>query len=387
MIRRCGALALAALLFVALALIAAPRADASAAGFHAEFSSEPASLDAGVAADLRFVVRDSAGRMVRFLQFVHERPVHLLVVSRDLSDFAHIHPELGVDDAYHVNHSFAHGGGYRLFADYTPPGSGTIVDHFDVKVGGAQRPPTTLAPDAQLVRTVEGVTVTLSFDRALRANEDQLLVATLVDSASASPVTDLQLYLGALAHFIIVSADLKEFIHAHPLETGEVFDPAQGTGTAHIHDPALLAKVLVGPSPSTIRAATSFPRAGRYKLWMQFQREGRVTTVPFVFEVAAALRVAASPRPTVPPAAIPINVSAGGYTPARIELRKGVPAVLAFSRPQAGNCGGTVVIPGLKLRRDLPVGSTVLVRFTPTETAEIPFTCGMGMMQGLIVVK
>ena len=61
--------------------------------------------------------------------------------------------------------------------------------------------------------------------------------------------------------------------------------------------------------------------------------------------------------------------------------------MLAFARPEAGNCGGTVVIPGLDVRRTLPVGDTVLVRFTPREAAELPFTCGMGMYQGLIVVR
>ena len=85
--------------------------------------------------------------------------------------------------------------------------------------------------------------------------------------------------------------------------------------------------------------------------------------------------------------AIRVAVSASGYSPARIEVRKGEPTVIAFSRPSAGNCGGTVVIPALGVRRTLPVGETVLISFTPRESAEIPFTCGMGMYSGLIVVQ
>jgi len=53
--------------------------------------------------------------------------------------------------------------------------------------------------------------------------------------------------------------------------------------------------------------------------------------------------------------------------------------VLTFTRPAAGNCGGTVVMPALGIRRDLPVGETVVLRFTPDHAGDIPFTCGMGM--------
>ena len=58
-----------------------------------------------------------------------------------------------------------------------------------------------------------------------------------------------------------------------------------------------------------------------------------------------------------------------------------------FTRPTAGNCAGTVVIPRLGIRRALPVGETVLVEIAPDQAGEIPFSCGMGMYQGLIVVK
>ena len=68
-------------------------------------------------------------------------------------------------------------------------------------------------------------------------------------------------------------------------------------------------------------------------------------------------------------------------------MRRGQQTTLAFSRPAAGNCGGTVVIPGLGIRRDLPVGTTLLVTIPATARGEIPFHCGMGMLQGVIVVQ
>ena len=119
--------------------------------------------------DLRFAVNDSAGANIRFLQFVHERPMHLVVVSHDLVDFAHVHPELAVDDAYEVRHVFPRAGVYRLFADYTPPGSGTRVDHFDVNVAGDAEPVHRLVPDHLLTHTAAGVRVALAFDHLPRA--------------------------------------------------------------------------------------------------------------------------------------------------------------------------------------------------------------------------
>ena len=71
--------------------------------------------------DLTFSILDDRGRRIQFLEKVHERPIHLIVVSTDLAEFAHIHPELQSDDTYAVSYSFPHGGTYWLYADYTRP--------------------------------------------------------------------------------------------------------------------------------------------------------------------------------------------------------------------------------------------------------------------------
>lgn len=65
--------------------------------------------------------------MVRAFEVVHEKPMHLLVVSKDLRFFDHIHPELGGDGTFQVSYTFPHGGEFLLFADATPTGSGQQV--------------------------------------------------------------------------------------------------------------------------------------------------------------------------------------------------------------------------------------------------------------------
>jgi plastocyanin domain-containing protein len=85
--------------------------------------------------------------------------------------------------------------------------------------------------------------------------------------------------------------------------------------------------------------------------------------------------------------AAPIKITVSTrYEPKSIEVRKGQAVKLAFYRADDKNCGGEVVFPKLNIRKELPVGKTVMVEFTPRESGEIAFTCGMNMMRGKIVV-
>src|SRR5437764_7370826 len=89
------------------------------AGYHAELRTEPATAKANVPVNLSFLVKNAQGATIRFLQFVHEKPLHLLIVSDDLSEFYHIHTEMQVDDSYGVRHTSPYGVKYRLYAVYT----------------------------------------------------------------------------------------------------------------------------------------------------------------------------------------------------------------------------------------------------------------------------
>lgn len=356
------------------------------AGFHAELRTEPSVVKANLPVKLSFLVKNGKGATVRFLQFVHEKPLHLLVVSDDLAEFYHIHPEMQVDDAYAVEHIFPYGGRYRLYADYTPPGSATIVEQFELNVDGPARPRQSLIADANLTKASASLRVTASSDKPLRAGADLMLKFALIDAKTGQPVNNLQLYLGALAHFVIISRDLKDFIHAHPLDAGEVFDPSRDPAQ-HVHDPAQLAKKLVGPSPSEVSAYVNFPHAGLYKLWAQFQRDGKVITVPFVLNVGEPAPKTAEASVSVPADAIKIKVSSSGYEPSQIAVKKGEKVTLAFQRTDAENCAGAVLFPQLNISRPLPVGETVIIEFTPNETGEISFGCGMGMYKGMVVVN
>ena len=101
--------------------------EARPAAFRAEFTAEPREVRAGAPATLVFTVKNSSGETFRDLAIVHEKPMHLLVVSDDLSEFYHIHPNQQVDGSYRVAHTFPNGGRYKLYADFTPPAARRLL--------------------------------------------------------------------------------------------------------------------------------------------------------------------------------------------------------------------------------------------------------------------
>ena len=83
-----------------------------------------------------------------------------------------------------------------------------------------------------------------------------------------------------------------------------------------------------------------------------------------------------------------IAVGAGGYEPATVALRAGVPARLVFTRTTDDSCGTEVGAPALGVpETPLPLDQPVSVEFTPDEAGRFTFTCGMDMMEGTVVVR
>ena len=82
-----------------------------------------------------------------------------------------------------------------------------------------------------------------------------------------------------------------------------------------------------------------------------------------------------------------VKVSSEGFTPARLELKAGVPARLTFLRVDENNCGTEVLFPSLGIRKALPLNQPVVVEFTPRSGQSLDFTCGMGMLKGRVVVR
>lgn len=374
----------------------APVTTDAAKAFTVDFKSEPGSINAGTPVLLSFTVKDRQGATVKDLSIVHEKPMHLLVVSRDLAEFYHIHPEQQADGSYRVSHVFLNGGDYKLYADFTPKESTQIVERIDVKVAGTERAKVALVPDEKLEKTVDGLRVIMKPSQEIKAGQELMLDFQVFDAGSGKPVTDLQNYLGALAHFVIISEDMKDFVHAHPMSKGEKMGDMNGMkmddqkADNHAddgHDHLKTESTTVKPSLSEVSAHTAFPRSGLYKLWAQFQRGGRVINVPFIVRVPEGDQPKAANTDSIPADAVKVTVSKNGFEPGEIKVEKGKPAKLAFYRADAENCASEVVFSKLNITKKLPVGETVLIEFTPTDSGDISFACGMGMLKGKVVVN
>jgi plastocyanin domain-containing protein len=77
----------------------------------------------------------------------------------------------------------------------------------------------------------------------------------------------------------------------------------------------------------------------------------------------------------------------GGYDPARVVAKKGVPLRLVFDRRETSGCSEEVVFPGFGVRRYLPAHEKTAVELTPPAAGTYEFTCGMGMLRGKLIVE
>ena len=76
----------------------------------------------------------------------------------------------------------------------------------------------------------------------------------------------------------------------------------------------------------------------------------------------------------------------GGYTPGTIRVERGTPVRLTFRREETSPCSELVVLEAFGKNAQLPEGELVPIEFLPTQPGEYPFTCGMGMLRGSVIV-
>jgi hypothetical protein len=247
--------------------------DPSSAGVHLEWASEPADPQPGQPVAFRYRVSDArSGQVLTDLPINHERPMHLIAVSKDLTQFQHIHPEVGAHGAYSVTTEFPEAGTYVLYDEFVHDGQ-TVLDRRELPVGEASQTGASLTPDLE-PKTVDDVTISLSAPEKIRAGEEASFTFAGL-TRDGQQVTNLEPYLGAAAHVAIVSDDTNDFAHVHG-EAGE-------TGKGHEDMESMDSPPTVfGPEVSF---RYTFPHLGLYKIWGQLGYKGSVITVPYVVEV------------------------------------------------------------------------------------------------------
>ncbi|AQW91710.1 hypothetical protein [Elizabethkingia anophelis] len=191
------------------------------------------------------------------LEVVHTMKMHLLLVNEELTWFDHIHPEEQTDGTYFVSETFPSAGKYLLFIDYKPIGGEATVETHTVEVQGKQLPG---SPELQtkLVAAIDGYLVTLVNRNDLKTNRKQSLQFSVEKNGTRLQEKDMQPYLGATAHIVMINKADKDFLHIHPKSDYRF----------------------------PIYAETYIEKAGLYRMWVQFKIDGEVRTADFTVVVS-----------------------------------------------------------------------------------------------------
>ncbi|PXX71424.1 hypothetical protein DFR70_101847 [Nocardia tenerifensis] len=218
-------------------------------------------VDAGEI-DFRFRILGPEGAPVTEYDSIHDRDLHLIVVRRELTGFWHVHPELTEDGTWRVKLALPEAGAYRAFTDIAPRALGqTITLGADFAIPGDYAPQPT--PQPARTATVDGYEVTLGGE--LVAGEGRLL--TLTVRKDGEPITDLQPYLAAYGHLVILRAGDLAYVHVHP--NGE---PGDG---------------VTAPGPD-VTFHTVVPGPGTYRLFLDFKHGDVVRTAAFTLPTVNA---------------------------------------------------------------------------------------------------
>lgn len=236
---------------------------------------------AGQKTKFRFTVfHPTTEAQIKQFNLLHEMPFHLFVVSQDFEEFQHIHPEKQSDGSFTIETLLPQAGYYKIFCDFFPAGGTPQVTHHNLVTAGYNGDLISslarLTPDKpvgnKLVKTVEGIRFELTCDPAEPySGKSAELHYHLTDEKSGEPVTDLKPYLGAWGHTLILSEDGTDYLHSHPTEMIDEDLSAEDRNKLQ--------------SKPDVVFDTFFPHPGNYRIWSQFQRQGKVITVSFTVYV------------------------------------------------------------------------------------------------------
>src|SRR3954465_9340994 len=81
---------------------------------------------------ISILIKDNHNKPIKEFETVSTKKMHLVVVSKDLSYFAHIHPTFKGNGRFEITTKFPAGGDYKLIAEMTPVGASdySIEDHW-----------------------------------------------------------------------------------------------------------------------------------------------------------------------------------------------------------------------------------------------------------------
>ncbi|MEU4566632.1 hypothetical protein [Micromonospora sp. NPDC023956] len=206
---------------------------------------------AGRADEFRFQIQEAGQRPVTRFAIVHDKPMHLIVVRRDLTGYQHLHPTMAADGTWSVPLTLPEPGSWRAYADFatvTPDGVQTPVTlGVDLVVPGAYTPRE--LPPATRTATVDRFTVDFQGDPRIGVYAPLAFRVRVGDSTPT-----LERYLGAYGHLVVLREGDLGYLHVHP-------------------EPELAGQAMM--------FRLTMPGPGRYRFYLDFQVAGEVYTAEY----------------------------------------------------------------------------------------------------------
>ena len=198
-----------------------------------------------------FRIVDGAGAAFTDFEELHERKLHLIVLSRNLVDYWHLHPTMDSRGSWTIELPAMAPGSYRVFADFQPVGGEPLTLGGEVVVPGSVE--LSVMPPAGKTDDVGPYQVTMTGHALVGESVLSFAVEEDGDAIRTEP------YLGAAGHLVAVRTGDLGFLHVHP-------QPRIEGGT-------------------DITFVAEFPSAGTYRLFLDFAHDGDVHTAAFTVEV------------------------------------------------------------------------------------------------------
>lgn len=201
--------------------------------------------------------------------------IHLIIVRRDLALIIHRHPRIGPLGRVAQPIDFPSAGPYRVLVDVYPAVKGAPRNfqlHANLRVAGVYHPKP--LPAFRPVAIVDGYRIALRVPRRIHPIDPVTLTATITDPAGK--LVTFHPWFGALAHAIFFRAGTLDYFHTH------VCGP-NTPGCTSIFGGA---KVVGRPAgPGKLNVGVLLPVAGTWRLFLQFQDNGKIISAPFTLNV------------------------------------------------------------------------------------------------------
>ncbi len=224
-------------------------------------ATEPTNFSAGQEIRLTLKVNEKkTGQPWTDYSVVNEKLLHLIVISEDMQQYEHLHPDYLGNGDFAVNFTPPIESTYYLYAEFAPSLNSEALASAVVKTSNAP-PIGGVPPISEGPRTAVSGRYAVEFktDQDLQAKTSYPITFTVKDTQTNEVITNFESYLGMLGHLAIIHENKLSYLHVHPTTNGKNGQP--------------------------LTFSAQFPESGLYRMYLQFKHDGQLNAVAFTVRV------------------------------------------------------------------------------------------------------